>query len=671
MLAALHALGVQVAIDDFGAGDSSLRRLGDLPVQLIKLDLSLILPLVENPTFRTIVGLAIELAHKLGARVVAEGIESKATEALLLSLGCDFGQGHLYAHPIPADELLAWAQCHGQLIARRRRRRLDEAGPEGNIHPADPRLEGAQAERRSRPLASLLRRMVHSLGAGTLAFACSSLAVYGLWQLLHWGGRAHQAIIGDLAFVPIVGATVLLCLRVSQRRDLIAATRRAWRLLGIALSMYLLGIVLEAIFDGFRHAQLYSVLSGVAYLGVYPLALAGLFSFPSQRRSRGERLRLLLDLAVVFACGITVIWYVLLGPAIATSRSFGFSDLVPLASAAGDGVLLFGIVALLARGVARSSLTALRLVTAGLCAVIAANLGFGYMVAHGGYLGGDRIDCLWMVAMLLLFLAANCQLRTASQPLLSAPRQDPTLQLSLLPYLAVAVIYGLLVGVAIGRVALYPLGGLLAGAVLLTALVSVRQLIAMRDNHRLAARYQALATEDSLTGLSNRRHCLELGEASFAAAQRGDRPLACLMLDIDHFKAINDTHGYAIGDCVLTDLARSCKQHLRPGDIVGRYGGDELLILLPGETVEAALQVALRLLSVTTGATESDSVEFSFSVGIATAQGCRNFDALLARVDLALYEAKRAGRGCARVFAEAAQGPMRAAVEVVGQGRGW
>jgi diguanylate cyclase (GGDEF)-like protein len=649
VLAALHALGVLVAIDDFGAGDSSLRRLGDLPVQLIKLDLSLIRPLVENPTFRTIVGLAIELAHELGAQVVAEGIESKAAEELLLSLGCDFGQGFLYAHAMPADEFLDWMHGHGRPVARAGRRQQREA-----VQSAQP---GPSVDPQSRPsnvrsVGSLLRAAVASVGGGALAFALAVLGVYGLWQFGRWGGRAHQALIGDLAFVPMVGAAVTLAVRVSRRRDLVVATRRAWRLLALSLSMYLLGDLLELVYEAVQHVRLYSVASGVAYLCVYPLALACLFSFPSQRRSPGERLRLSLDLAIVFAGCVTAIWYVVLGPAIAASNGLKLIDVVTLASAAGDGVLLFALVALITRGVPRSSLAALRLLAAGTCVFVAADLLFGYVVAHGGYLGGDRVDTVWLVAMTLMFLGAACQLRAHSQPALTTTRQTPALRFHLLPYLAVAAIYGLLIVVALGRVALYPLGGLLAGAALLTALVSARQVIAMWDNRRLAARYHALATEDSLTGLANRRHCLELGEASFAAAQRSDLPLACLMVDIDHFKEVNDTHGHACGDRVLAALARSCRRHVRPGDIVGRYGGDELVVLLPGETAEAAAQVASRLLSRSGEAAdlEGAGVEFSFSVGVAEARGCRSFDALLARADLALYEAKRAGRGVARTF---------------------
>ena len=188
--------------------------------------------------------------------------------------------------------------------------------------------------------------------------------------------------------------------------------------------MYLLGDLLQLVYEVVQHAELYAVLSGVAYLSVYPLALACLFSFPSPRRSRGERFRLSLDLAVVFAAGVTVTWYVVLGPAIAATRSFGLTDLVALACTAGNGVLLFGVIALLARGVLQASQAALRLIAAGLGVFIAASLLFGYAVTHGGYHGGDRLDAVWVVAMTLMFLAASCQLRAQSQPLLSHCQAD-------------------------------------------------------------------------------------------------------------------------------------------------------------------------------------------------------------------------------------------------------
>jgi diguanylate cyclase (GGDEF)-like protein len=186
----------------------------------------------------------------------------------------------------------------------------------------------------------------------------------------------------------------------------------------------------------------------------------------------------------------------------------------------------------------------------------------------------------------------------------------------------------------------------------LTVLVTVRQFAALRDNGQLAARYQELASIDGMTGLYNRRHFMELAEGAFAHALRVGEPLVALMIDVDHFKEINDVHGHALGDRVLADLAQSCREQVRADDIAGRYGGDEYIIIIPGTTSVRAVQVAAQLTGPPARMTGSDGepVSFTVSIGIAESAGCADLPALLARADLAMYEAKRAGGGCWRAF---------------------
>jgi EAL domain-containing protein (putative c-di-GMP-specific phosphodiesterase class I) len=116
VVAALEALGVAVSIDDFGTGYSSLAYLAQLPVAELKLDRSFTAGMLTEDRTGAIVQSTIDLAHRLGLRVVAEGVEQAETLARLEELGCDESQGYLHARPLPADELVAWIARRAQLV---------------------------------------------------------------------------------------------------------------------------------------------------------------------------------------------------------------------------------------------------------------------------------------------------------------------------------------------------------------------------------------------------------------------------------------------------------------------------------------------------------------------------------------------------------------------------
>jgi diguanylate cyclase (GGDEF)-like protein/PAS domain S-box-containing protein len=173
---------------------------------------------------------------------------------------------------------------------------------------------------------------------------------------------------------------------------------------------------------------------------------------------------------------------------------------------------------------------------------------------------------------------------------------------------------------------------------------------------RLYQEVQQLAIHDSLTGCYNRRHFLTLAGQELEHAIRYKRPLSLLMLDIDHFKNFNDQYGHPIGDHILCALVNLCEKQLRHADILGRYGGEEFVMLMPETMVQAALQVAERLrLKIARMKTDTPVGKLSLTVSI----GVTGFDmecaqpptmeALIESSDQALYAAKSAGRNCVRV----------------------
>jgi len=159
-------------------------------------------------------------------------------------------------------------------------------------------------------------------------------------------------------------------------------------------------------------------------------------------------------------------------------------------------------------------------------------------------------------------------------------------------------------------------------------------------------RLEVQAHTDALTGLPNRRAIVELLEKELLRSRREHSALAVGMIDIDHFKRVNDEHGHAAGDTVLCELARRMQSALRPYDTVGRFGGEEFLVVVPGVSRLELAGLLERLREVVRGAPFAvDGCDLAVSVSLGGAEhGEESMDALIARADDALYVAKARGR---------------------------
>jgi diguanylate cyclase (GGDEF)-like protein len=483
-------------------------------------------------------------------------------------------------------------------------------------------------------------------------------------------GDRGQTIVSDFGPVVLGLIAVLAAWRVSSRPGVDDSQKRAWRRLAIAFACWWAGDLIWSVYEVVLRQEPFPSLADVGYLAFYPCAAWALLSFPSAARRRSDWTKLGLDAVTVVLCAAMGIWYLVVGPTVHDHPNQGLAMALNLAYPIGDLVVLFGVIVTLMRRSAAQDL-ALRILVAGAGALVIADVAFAHLSLAGEYSGGVP-DAFWATAWCLFFLAAKAAALTNEATAANSdghpsmaglgrnhPRRVDQ-PLARMPYLAVALAYGLLLFVG-RRAAIYPLDGLILGAAAITGIVLIRQISMINENGRLMSRLRNLANVDSLTGIPNRRAFFEEAELLFEGQpMAGLGRHSVLMVDVDFFKEVNDTFGHRAGDRVLSVVASCVKSQLRSADLVGRYGGDELVIALAGCDGPGAFAVAERIRSVVAATpivTEDGVVNVTLSIGVAGADYGENLLPVLARADLALYDAKRAGRACVREYA--ANGSVR------------
>lgn len=167
------------------------------------------------------------------------------------------------------------------------------------------------------------------------------------------------------------------------------------------------------------------------------------------------------------------------------------------------------------------------------------------------------------------------------------------------------------------------------------------------EEKRLEDQLRRFAETDALTGVYNRRHLREHGTIALQTCLHTGETASLLMLDLDHFKHINDLFGHVYGDIVLKTIADRCRKVLRPTDLLARYGGEEFAILLPHTGMETARAIAERLRNAVSAEpiiAQNQSINVTVSIGIALATSDSNLDSLIEQADHQLYAAKLGGR---------------------------
>ncbi len=195
--------------------------------------------------------------------------------------------------------------------------------------------------------------------------------------------------------------------------------------------------------------------------------------------------------------------------------------------------------------------------------------------------------------------------------------------------------------------------GLIASATDISAIKQAESLLTQSNQEleqevaRRTAQLEQLMLTDPLTGIGNRRRLTNWLEEETARAQRYRRPLTAIFFDLDHFKHVNDTYGHAVGDSVLIQVAKSLKANLRQCDLLGRFGGEEFVVLLIETGLDDAFAVAERMRAAVSRLQFADMAEqVTISGGLAELRPGETWEKLLQRSDQALYRAKKSGRNC-------------------------
>ena len=416
--------------------------------------------------------------------------------------------------------------------------------------------------------------------------------------------------------------------------------RRSWVLILAGFGTWVAGDVVFSIEQFVMGSPMYPAPSDALYLAAYVVLGAGLLRLVRGRQNRTDPTPL-LDAAIVAVGFGIVVGTFFVAPIAADSSLTVLGRVVASAYPVVDVLLIGVLVRLWATVGARTA--AFRLLFAALLSTLAADLAWNALaLADPRAVDPAWLDLLWLFGYLGAAAAATSSTAsdlgdgTGPAEVGTTPhRRLAALGCGLVLPGVVLLLNGLL-----GREVPWALASV--GSVGLSALILVRMGLLVRTVEVQAVQLAALARSDSLTGAPNRRTWdLELGRAVQQSEETGAQ-LSVALIDLDHFKGYNDTHGHQAGDLLLREAVAAWSDLLRPGELLARYGGEEFGLLLPGSDVDQTARRLEQMLALTPRGQR-------FSSGVAAWTPGSDPAGVVELADRALYDAKHAGRGCVRI----------------------
>jgi diguanylate cyclase (GGDEF)-like protein len=468
--------------------------------------------------------------------------------------------------------------------------------------------------------------------------ACSAL---GLW-LTHVGVVLS---LGTRGAGPILSDALQLCLGCVLIYAIIDASRRCegisrslWRLAAAAYIAWLIAQGLS-VYNDWANSQLISWADNLVFsFWFVPLALA-MFLDPDRASGELDALHALDFIQAVLVCVAAYLCFFYL-PRAESPGELAHEVWAPYF--VGYGAVS---IAFLLRAVTAQSRDARALFgRLGTFLTLSGGIDALYYYGPGRTLNtGDWFDLLWSLLLLVpTLIAITWKQAEASAGELEAPRHDRSVYNEMFLLLYPLLVLFMSLRIARGRL------GLAAAVVFLSFVCSSARLLITQ--HRLLVAKETLrreAARDGLTGLWNRNAILSILDRELQRAERDGQPLGLIMVDIDHFKQINDSHGHVAGDSVLRIVASGIAAVVRPYDSVGRYGGEEFLIVAPGCGIPETWELAQRIRAHVAGCeilVGNSKVSLTLSLGVTVGDAAADSEKLLHAADSALYQAKNEGR---------------------------
>lgn len=505
--------------------------------------------------------------------------------------------------------------------------------------------------------------------------------------LADWGEATASSIVAIAFFV----MTYLLERRYPSHMT--RSQRLATTCMVLGTLSYAIGGFIWSYYEEVLHQAPFPSLADAAYLATYPLLLVAILCLPTRRIFASARVRIVLDSMMIMVAVVTGCWYFMLGPTVLTRDGSMVAKIVGSTYPLADLVLVCCTLLILYRAGDRRLRQPMRLLALALLLILVAHSVFDNLLLNNSYTSGSILDICWTIGYMLIVVAALQMrliwLRDAQTGIPAA--QDETVPEMLhknggllhaaLPYVLVPLIV-VLVGYAYQTHGdEHYVVGVYVGATIWLALIFVRQIFAIREmialnqqaqrlNQTLQdlqldlleqhtaltqanAQLAAMATTDPLTGLPNHRALVDALDRELDRARRQHQVCAVIFLDLDHFKAVNDTYGHPAGDAVLREFGSVVRQVLRECDTLGRWGGEEFIAILPATDFDGLRALAERMRAAVAEHTFAigGGLGLTCSLGLALfSSDAHDRDSLVQAADNAMYAAKKLGRDQVRTF---------------------